>query len=116
MYPNVPHSQYAYFCSWIIQVPNNMACLIEKLDFQGPDWLHALIIIPSYIYQGQTGFLRRFEISSDFSPNSITIGQYSILFVHIREEQIQPKRGKRHVFLARVSALLFEDDSKYCTQ
>ncbi len=115
MYPNVPHSQYSYFCSWMIQVPDKMACLIEIQDFQGPDWLDAIIRIPSYIYQGQTGFVKRFEISSEYAPNSITIGQYSILYFDIREEQIQPKRGKKHVFLARVSALLSEDDSKYCT-
>ena len=114
MYPNVPHSQYAYYCSWIIQIPDNMACLIEILDFQGPEWLDTIVRIPSYIYQGETGFVSRFEISSEFSPNSITIGEYSILYVYLREEQLQPNRDKRHVFLARVSALPYEDDSKYC--
>ncbi len=115
MYPDVPHSQYAYFCSWIIHVPDNMACMIEILDFQGPEWLNAIVRIPSYSYKGETEFVRHFEITSDFAPNSITIGQYSLLYVDLMEQIIQPKRRKSHVFLANVSALPSEDDSRYYT-
>ncbi len=114
MYPNVPVSQYAYYCSWTIQVPDNMACVIEILDFQGPDWLIATIKIPTpNIAEGKIKVAPYFRISSEIQPNSITFGQYSVVYVDLVEHQIRPDRGKRHVFLANVRALISEDDSKF---
>ncbi len=115
MYPNTPRSEFAFYCVWIFHVPQDKACLIEIIHFEGPDWLTTIIQTP---YKNVTNMntielkRRYFIFGSKQAPASITIGNYSEIQIDLREEIIQPIRSVKEVFYANITAVPFEDPGK----
>ena len=117
LYPNIPRSELGYRCTWLIQLPENSACLIEIIHFEGPSWLTTEF---HRTYDDKENILDlfpegHFDFASKLSPKSILIGNETGVTIQLKEETVFPRRSKEHLFFSNITVLSLDSNCNWNT-